>query len=70
MVTSIAEYVIVDTENRNYMHYLQSSQLCEWRRIYIGDIVHDSLIVCVHDPLYLGLCVNCHHSYRNRKYLQ
>ena len=43
----------------------RSCRLCEWRRIYIGDIVHDPLFVCVHDPLYLGLCVNCLHSYKN-----
>ena len=68
MVTSTAENIIVDPENQNYMHYLQSCRLCEWRLIYIGDIVHDPLFGCVHDPLYLGLCVNCLHSYKNRKY--
>ena len=70
MVTSKAEYIKVDPENRNYMHYLHSCHLCERRRIYIGDIVHDPLFGRVHDPLYLGLSVNCHHFYKNRKYYQ
>ena len=56
---------MVDPENQNYMHHIQS---CEWILIYLGDIVHDPLIGCVYDPLYLGLCVNCLHSYKNRKY--
>ena len=68
MVTSKAENIIGNPENQNSTHYLQSCQLCEWRRIYIGDMVHDPLFACVHDPLYLGLCVNGLHSDKNRKY--
>ena len=36
-----AENVIVDPENRNDMHYLQTCRLCEWRLIYTGDTVYD-----------------------------
>ena len=68
MVTSPAEPSIVEPENQNHMHYLQLYRLCEWRLIYIGDIVHDPLFGCVRDPLYLGLCVNYLDSYKNRKY--
>ena len=67
MASLAAENIMVDPENQNYMHYLQSCRLCEWRLIYIGDIVH-ALFGCVRDPLYLGLCVNCLDSYKNRKY--
>ena len=68
MITSKAENTIVDPENRKNIHYLHLCRLCEWRLIYIGDIVLDPLFGCVHDPLYLGLCVNCLHADKNCNY--
>ena len=46
MVTSKAEIITFYPENRNCMHYLHLCRLCEWRLIYIGDIVHVTILRC------------------------
>ena len=55
MVTLEAESIIVDPENRNYVHYLQPCRMCEWRLNHVGDEVHNQLFGHVHGALYSSL---------------